>query len=408
MLPDYPDDNKIEKISIYKESYSILILLALVFTIFDFFVFLGYPNFQILAILNFCKIFILCALHPFFKRKSVTIKEEEQIRISIGILFSIPINVFFALSLFDFAVNMDFLLLKKMEYYTFQFCIFLLTGILVLRFHFKLSLILNSGLVFFYICLIFSIKTFYYGMESDLFFLMQAIVLVFFAIAPICINYYLDKFSLNQKRLEDQTFFWRQYSESLLKKTLPKTYYFQNICLLYFDISGIANYFRTNSSLNSLDPFLKMLFLDIDEFCKQNKIELHQEEGKYWFLTSELPASTNEEYADPIADLALLMQTRFKRICAENRLQFDLRMGISIGKYIEYQTNAQKLDIFYLNKPFQDASLMEKFGINGEIQVSDETFQLLKTRFQFIKRGSMNIQTNKEVFQDFYLLVART
>jgi hypothetical protein len=394
-LPDFPIDNKIEKVSVYRETYTALIVYAFLILLSDFSLFKG-NEFRFLHIFNILKLVLLISLHPFFKKQSQNQKEETQIRSIIAIAFAFPINIFFAYSSYEQYILLDGILNKESYYYSFQFIGFLLLGVSVLRLDFVTSAYINSSYFLFYCILIFFLQKIYFNSIINIVHITEFLIFGLAGILSTGINFYLDKFSSNQKKFEEQTYFWRNYSENLVKTNLDKTFYFQNICLLYFDISGMANYFRANQTLGNLDTFLKTIFVDIDEYCKSNKIDLHEEEGRYWFKVIEHPSNTNPEYADPLADLALFMQSRFKRVCSENRLNFELRMGMSSWKYIDYKVNAQKLDIFYVNKAFNDAQELEKFGINGEIQVSEETHSLLKTRFLFVKRGSLNFTSDKE------------
>jgi class 3 adenylate cyclase len=80
-------------------------------------------------------------------------------------------------------------------------------------------------------------------------------------------------------------------------------------------------------------------------------------------------------------------------------------MGMASGKYVDYATNAQKIDIYYINKSFEDADAMEKHGVNGEIQVTAATYELLKERFRFVKRGPIALNKNKaDATSELYLL----
>ncbi len=403
-LPDYPNQDKLEKITIYKDLYPVLIFITLFFSVTDFFIL---KSELVLHIFNLCKFVLLVSLHQFFKVDSKNKKEEEQIRIFIYFCFVLPLSIFFAFRNYELGITSDEFLFKKFEYYIFQFSILISVAVIILRFEFETSIYLNTSTFIIYSILIFFFKNSFYGNLRTEILIYYFITLLFFSSLGVGINFYLRKYFINQNLLIDKANFFKNYSEDLLKTQLPKTYYFQNICLLYFDITGIANYFRSKESLATLDSYLKLFFSETDKFREQNKIELHEDSGKYWFLALEHPASTNPEYADPIADLSIFLQTSFKKLCIENNLQFELRMGISSGKYIDYKTNSQKLEIFYLNNAFNEAAEMEKFGINGEIQVTEETHKLLKHRFSFIKRGKVYLKSENEEPKEIYLLHSR-
>ncbi|HMV42159.1 MAG TPA: adenylate/guanylate cyclase domain-containing protein [Leptospiraceae bacterium] len=282
------------------------------------------------------------------------------------------------------------------------------------------ALVVSAVYILVYSFLLLLHKSVFTSNEDIYFFLFQCSILALVPTVGLGMTYFVDKYIKNQIRLIDRADFWRNYAENLLRQILPApklgqpgllpvTYYLQNITLLYFDITGIANYFRAKETLIGLDEFLKQLFSNAKDFCIENKIEEHEEDGKYWYLVIDHPAGTNPLYADPLADLALHLQKKFQIICSENKLKLDLRMGMASGKYVDYLTNAQKIDIFYINDSFKDADAMEKHGVNGEIQVTSATFELLKERYRFVKRGPIALNKNKaDTAVDLYLLQEKT
>lgn len=415
-LPNYPLESQIEKINIFKLSYNFILLVVVFFAFLDF-VFLR--DFPALHILNLLKIFVVGLLHPFLKPLNISKADDVQVKSFLAVVIAVPINLFFAIGAHEFWAEQNIPIVKETYYYLLQYCVYLLLVSSGLRLKFLHSSIISGLYVLFYSFLLLIHKSIFLSNQDIQFFLFQCSVLALIPSVGFGMTYFVDKYIKNQVRLIEQTEFWKNYAENLLKQNLPTpktgqpgilpvTYYLQNISLLYFDITGIANYFRAKETLIGLDEFLKQLFSKGKEFCLEHRIEEHEEDGKYWFLVLDHPAGTNPEYADPLADLALYFQKQFQIICSENRLKLDLRMGMASGKYVDYATDAQKIDIFYINKSFVDADDMEKHGVNGEIQVTAATYELLKERFLFIKRGQFSLNKNKaDQTTDLYLLSGR-
>jgi class 3 adenylate cyclase len=412
-LPDYPLENQIERINIFKLSYNFIIFVVVFFACFDF-IFLG--EFPLLHLFNAGKIFVLVLLHPFLKPLNISKAEDIQVKVALAILIGLPVNLGFALGNKEWLQEQNLPIIKDTFYYLLQYSVVLLLISSCLRLKFLQSGIISVlyGLCYFFM-LLYHKSLIVIGNQDTQYFLFQCSILILTPTVGFGMTYFIDKYIKNQISLIDRTEFWKNYSENLLKQLLPKTklgqphlpvtYYLQSICLLYLDITGIANYFRAKQTLIGLDGFLSQLFSECKEFCLEHKIEEHEEDGKYWFLVLDHPTGANLEYADPLANLALHLQKRFQIICSENRLKLDLRMGMASGKYVDYATDAQKIDIFYINKSFEDADAMEKHGVNGEIQVTAATFELLKERFRFAKRGPIALNKNKaDATSDLYLL----
>ncbi|MBK9500560.1 MAG: hypothetical protein IPO06_14550 [Leptospiraceae bacterium] len=339
-----------------------------------------------------------------------------QVKAFLAVLIGVPTNVFFAIGAREWLAEQNLPIIKENYYYLLQYCVYLLLISSALRLKFLQSSIISGLYVLFYSFLLLLHKSVFTSNQDIQYFLFQCSIMALIPTVGFGMTHYMDKYIKNQIRLIDQAEYWKNYSENLLKQIipaprlgqpgiLPVTYYLQNISLLYFDITGIANYFRAKETLIGLDEFLKQLFSKGKEFCLENNIEEHEEDGKYWFLVLDHPAGANPEYADSLANLALYFQKQFQGICSVNKLKLDLRMGMASGKYVDYATDAQKIDIFYINKSFDDADAMEKHGVNGEIQVTAATYELLKERFRFVKRGPIALNKNKaDATSELYLL----
>lgn len=412
-LPDYPLENQIERINVFKYSYNFILAVVILFGAFDF-IFLKFL--PALHLLNGIKIFVVILLHPFLKPLNISRAEDVQVKTFLAVLIGIPFNIFFVIGSREWLLEQNLPIIKDTYYYLLQYAVYLLLITAGLRLKFLNASITAAIYILTYSFLLLLHKSVFISNEDIIFFSIQCLTLTLVSIVGFGMTFFIDKYIKNQIRLIDRADFWRNYAENLLKQIiptpklgqpglLPVTYYLQNISLLYFDITGIANYFRAKETLIGLDEFLKQLFSNANDFCSENKIEEHEEDGKYWYLVIEHPAGTDPLYADPLADLALHLQKKFQAICSENRLKLDLRMGMASGKYVDYFTDAQKIDIFYINKSFEDADTMEKHGINGEIQVTAATYELLKERYQLIKRGAFALNKNKaDATSDLYLL----
>jgi hypothetical protein len=292
-LPNYPLENQIERINVFRLSYNFILAVVVFFSILDF-IFLR--EFLGLHLLNLVKVFIVGLLHPFLKPLNISKAEDVQVKAFLAVIIGVPTNVFFAIGAREWLAEQNLPIIKENYYYLLQYCVYLLLISSALRLKFLQSSIISGLYVLIYSFLLLLHKSVFTSNQDIQYFLFQCSILALIPTVGFGMTYYMDKYIKNQIRLIDQAEYWKNYSENLLKQIipaprlgqpgiLPVTYYLQNISLLYFDITGIANYFRAKETLIGLDEFLKQLFSKGKEFCLENNIEEHEEDGKYWFFS---------------------------------------------------------------------------------------------------------------------------
>ncbi|MCX7998642.1 MAG: adenylate/guanylate cyclase domain-containing protein [Leptospiraceae bacterium] len=231
------------------------------------------------------------------------------------------------------------------------------------------------------------------------------IMLVFLVLGVLINGTIFDQYQVEEDMISLVNY-WKNYTSQLLSDKLPKEFHLQNATCMYVDVSGIFSYFYETESLGKVKKTL-LQFIKEFQSQKQNfEILEYDENGHYWFYITENPAGSDPTYADPIADFGIKIRDFFEELCKKNGLKFSLRIGMHSGKLTEYYFDAKNslLKVFQSESIFEKARQMEAEGVNGEIQVTYETYLLLKKNFYLTRR---DMYSTKEAESGYYILNRR-
>ncbi len=197
--------------------------------------------------------------------------------------------------------------------------------------------------------------------------------------------------------------YWKNYTSQLISDKLPKEFHIQNVTCMYVDVSGIFSYFYEKESLGQVKRTLIEFIKKFKEEKQNFEILELDETGHYWFYITENPAGTDSTYADPLAEFAIKIRDYFEELCKKRGLKFSLRIGMHSGKMTDYMYDPKNslLKVFRSELVFERAKQMEKEGINGEIQVTNDTYMLLKKNFYLTRR---DMYSGKEAEEGYYIL----
>jgi hypothetical protein len=220
----------------------------------------------------------------------------------------------------------------------------------------------------------------------------------------IVINGILQDNYDSEKEMVELINYYKDYSIQLLGNNLPRKYHLMNVTSLYVDVSGIFSYFYKDEKLGFVKGILKKLYGQFELERKNLKIDTNDEDrGFYSFLIYENPANTDANYAEPLAEFAILIRDYFEQLCRERNINFKLRMGMHSGKFVDYSYESKNslLTVFKTIHVLETARKMENEGINGQIQTTSDTYSLLKKNFILIRR---DISGGAETEQGVYIL----
>jgi len=214
-------------------------------------------------------------------------------------------------------------------------------------------------------------------------------------------------------------------SDSLLLNILPQTIaeklkdspkeiaeHFDNVTILFSDIVGFT---PISSKMPPLDlvKLLNKMFSTFDQLADSHSLEKIKTIGDAYMVAGGLPVATND-HAEAVANMALEMQAAIKKFqteqCLEGNIpagleQMQIRIGINTGPVIAGVIGIKKFIYDLWGDTVNVASRMESSGKPGAIQVSSATYELLKDKFIFEKRGEIEVKGKGKMMT--YWLIGR-
>jgi len=192
-------------------------------------------------------------------------------------------------------------------------------------------------------------------------------------------------------------------SESLLQNILPKAVIarlkggettiadrYSGITVIFADI---VDFTRLSTLLTPKDLVAKLnrIFSRFDKLVDIYGLEKIKTIGDAYMVACGLP-EPRADHVKIAAEFALRMQDELKNIKDEKGSVFNVRIGIHSGPAVAGVIGTRKFAYDVWGDTVNTASRMESHGLPGEIQVSEDTYQLLKDSFTFEDRGTMEIK----------------
>lgn len=179
--------------------------------------------------------------------------------------------------------------------------------------------------------------------------------------------------------------------------------HYEMVTILFADIVGFTQ-LSSEISATELVKLLNYIFSAFDQLTERYELEKIKTIGDAYMAAGGLPI-TRLDHAEAIADMALDMQQVITELNRQANSRLDIRIGIHSGPVVAGVIGLKKFVYDLWGDTVNTASRMESHGLAGNIQVSQQTYQLLKSRFILTKRGSMAIKGKGTMTT--YLLLGR-
>lgn len=224
---------------------------------------------------------------------------------------------------------------------------------------------------------------------------------------------------LEKKRLRDQEQAFlkeiqseREKSEQLLLNVLPKPIAdrlkqgqqtiadnFAEVTVLFADICGFTK-LSLALSPTELVELLNQIFSKFDHLVEEHGLEKIKTIGDSYLVVGGLP-TPRPDHAEAIADLALAMQQTISQFTLPasyaNPEPLTMRIGMNTGPVGAGVIGTTKFAYDLWGDTVNTASRMESHGIPGLIQVTATTYELLKEKYIFQPRGTIEVKGKGEM-----------
>jgi class 3 adenylate cyclase len=215
---------------------------------------------------------------------------------------------------------------------------------------------------------------------------------------------------LEKKRLQDQEHAFlaqlrleREKSERLLLNVLPKSIAdrlkqgektiadsFADATVLFADLVGFTK-LSSHVPAPELVRMLDEIFSKFDWLAELHHLEKIKTIGDAYMVAGGLPVP-RPDHAEAMAEMALDMQKVITRLDHGEGRKFDLRIGISSGPVVAGIIGSKKFIYDLWGDTVNIAFRMESLGQIGAIQVSEATYEHLKDKYVFEKRGKIEVK----------------
>jgi adenylate cyclase len=200
----------------------------------------------------------------------------------------------------------------------------------------------------------------------------------------------------------------QEQSEKLLLNILPKPIAerlkaeqttiadsFAEVSVLFADIVGFTE-LSARMSPTELVKRLNVIFSHFDQLAEKYGVEKIKTIGDAYMVVGGLP-TPRDDHAEAIAQMALGMQEKIAKLSAQTGEKLAIRIGINSGPVVAGVIGVSKFTYDLWGDTVNVAARMEVTGYAGSIQVTDVTYELLKDKYLFERRGMIPVKGKGEM-----------
>src|SRR5215216_902045 len=208
----------------------------------------------------------------------------------------------------------------------------------------------------------------------------------------------------------------RQRSERLLLNILPASIAarlkqsqgviadgFPDVTVLFADIVDFTP-LSEGIAPEAVVRILDELFSGFDQLAQRHGLEKIKTIGDAYMVVGGLP-DPRPDHAQAVAEMALAMREEVTRHAGPGGRPLQVRIGIDTGPVVAGVIGRSKFSYDLWGDTVNTASRMESHGLVGFIQVTPRTYERLRDRYGFERRGSIPVKGKGEIVT--YFLVGR-
>jgi PAS domain S-box-containing protein len=209
----------------------------------------------------------------------------------------------------------------------------------------------------------------------------------------------------------------QQNSEKLLLNILPEAIanqlkqnpsviaeQFNEVTIMFADIVGFTPLSARLTPIELVN-LLNEIFTSFDQLAQDLGLEKIKTIGDAYMVAAGLPIP-RPDHAEAIADMALAMQAAVDRFQSKLDENIQIRIGINTGVVVAGVIGTKKFIYDLWGDAVNVASRMESSGQPGSIQVTEATYERLKNKYVFEKRGTIQVKGKGEMIT-YWLLASQ-
>ncbi|MEG3844951.1 adenylate/guanylate cyclase domain-containing protein [Microcoleus sp. herbarium14] len=165
---------------------------------------------------------------------------------------------------------------------------------------------------------------------------------------------------------------------------------FGEVTVMFADIVGFTE-LSSRISATAVVKVLNDIFSAFDHLADRHGLEKIKTIGDAYMVVGGLP-TPRTDHAEAVANMAIDMLHEIRLLSLDHSEPFSIRIGISTGPVVAGVIGLKKFIYDLWGDTVNIASRMESHGITGCIQVTAETYDILKDKYTFQRRGAIQIK----------------
>ncbi|MDB4993459.1 MAG: adenylate/guanylate cyclase [Myxococcaceae bacterium] len=165
---------------------------------------------------------------------------------------------------------------------------------------------------------------------------------------------------------------------------------FAQVTVLFSDIVGFTK-MSDRLTPAELVRRLNAIFSAFDALADRFGVEKIKTIGDAYMVAGGLP-DHKADHAEAIAEMALEMRTALENLKSVLGEAISIRIGIHTGPVVAGVIGKKKFIYDIWGDTVNTASRMESHALPGTIQVSEDTFKLLSSKFALTARGEIDVK----------------
>ncbi|MGB5269755.1 MAG: adenylate/guanylate cyclase domain-containing protein [Eudoraea sp.] len=178
---------------------------------------------------------------------------------------------------------------------------------------------------------------------------------------------------------------------------------FESVSIMFTDFKGFTHY-ADNLAPEKLVEAVDYYFSKFDEIIEKYGLEKIKTIGDSYMCAGGLPYPSKDHATKTVLAALEMIEfvNRAKTLNPENRTRFDIRIGINTGPVVAGVVGTKKFAYDIWGDAVNMASRMESNSQLGKINVTENTFALIKDSFDCESRGEIAVK-NKGMMKMYFV-----
>ena len=170
---------------------------------------------------------------------------------------------------------------------------------------------------------------------------------------------------------------------------------YESASILFADIVGFTSLTNELKPTEMID-FLNMVYSHFDILVEKHGAEKIRTIGDNYMVAAGVPMPRSD-HAQALAYLGLDMLEFCENMKLVGNRKLEFRIGINSGSLVAGVIGSNKFQYDIWGDAVNIASRMESHGLPGKIQVTKETYELIKTDFALMPRETITVKGKGEL-----------